>query len=122
MDEKLVKEIFLLHEQVCGALGNPHRLLILYTLRDQPRYVNEMAAELDMPQSSVSRHLKVLRDRGLVVTQRVGPAVRYALADTRVTDALELLRGMMHDRLQAQSQIILFHYLQNSHTPVPDEP
>jgi ArsR family transcriptional regulator len=105
VDAKLVKEIFLLHDQVCAALGNPHRLLILYTLRMQPRYVTDMAAELDMPQSSVSRHLKVLRDCGLVVTRRAGPAVYYELADSRVIEALELLRALMSDRLQQQARI-----------------
>ncbi len=65
MDDKLVHEIHQLHDQVCDALGNPSRVLILYALRDQPRFVTDMALELDIPQSSVSRHLKVLRDRGL---------------------------------------------------------
>ncbi|MCC6612846.1 MAG: winged helix-turn-helix transcriptional regulator [Anaerolineae bacterium] len=105
MDEKLVTEIYLLHEQVCSALGNPHRLLILYALHEQPRYVTDLAEVLDIPQSSVSRHLKVLRDRGLVVTRREGPAVYYALGDTRVIDALELLREMLYDRIHKQVQI-----------------
>jgi len=122
MDEKLVTEVFLLHEQVCSALGNPHRLLILYALREQPRYVTDLADVLDVPQSSVSRHLKVLRDRGLVITRREGPAVYYALADTRVIDALELLREMLYDRLHKQVQITGADYLEKRRVSVFDIP
>lgn len=122
MDEKLVKEIFLLHEQVCDALGNPHRLLILYTLREQPRYVTDIAAELNIPQSSVSRHLKVLRDRGLVITRREGPAVFYALTDIRVITALELLREMLYDRLHQQAQITSADFLNLRRIATSDVP
>ncbi len=105
MENTLVQEIYLLHDQVCDALGNPCRVLILYALRDHPRYVTDMAEELDLPQSSVSRHLKVLRDRGLVLPRRDGPAVYYHLADHRVIEALDLLRGIMSDRLHKQVKI-----------------
>ena len=105
MDDKLVHEIHQLHDQVCDALGNPSRVLILYALRDQPRFVTDMALELDIPQSSVSRHLKVLRDRGLVLPRREGAAVYYELTDMRVIEALDLLRGIMTDRLHRQVEI-----------------
>jgi len=105
MDQELVKEIYLLHDQVCDALGNPCRLMILYALNGGRRYVTDLAAELHVPQSTVSRHLKVLRDRGLVVPRREGPAVFYELADKRIIEALDLLRSTMYDRLQQQVQI-----------------
>lgn len=105
MEDKLVNEIYLLHDQVCDALDNPCRVMILYALRDHPRFVTDMAAELDLPQSSVSRHLKVLRDRGLVLPRREGTAVYYELTDLRVLEALDLLRGIMADRLVRQAQI-----------------
>ncbi|MBK8021156.1 MAG: winged helix-turn-helix transcriptional regulator [Chloroflexi bacterium] len=105
MEEKLSSEIYLLHDQICDALGNPCRVLILYTLRDHPRFVTDIADELAVPQSSVSRHLKVLRDRGLVYSRRKGAAVYYALGDPRVLQALDLLRGVMTDHLYQQLQL-----------------
>ncbi len=105
MENKLIQEIQLLHEQVCDALGNPCRVMILYALRDRPRFVTDMAVELELPQSSVSRHLKVLRDSGLVHPQRDGSAVYYHLTDHRVIEALDLLRGIMSDRLVKQAKI-----------------
>ncbi len=105
MDEKTVKELSLLHDQVCDALGAPARLMIFYALKNGPRYVNDLAAELDMPQPTVSRHLKILRERALVTAQRDGPAVYYSLSDPRIIDALDLLRSVMRDRLLRQSQV-----------------
>jgi len=105
MDDELVKELNLLHEQVCDALGSPIRLMIFYALSDKSRYVTDLAAELNLPQPTVSRHLRVLRERGLVTALRDGPTVYYALADERVMQALELMRTVLRDRLHRQAEI-----------------
>jgi ArsR family transcriptional regulator len=105
MDENLVKEIYLLHAQVCDALGDPIRLLIFYALSRKPHYVHELVAELKLPQPTVSRHLKILRERSLVTAQRKGQAVCYSLADERIIAALDLLRGVLRDRILAQVQL-----------------
>ena len=105
MDEKLTKEIYLLHAQVCHALGDPIRLLIFYALYDKPYFVNDLAQELNLPQPTVSRHLKILRERSLVTAQREGPSVRYSLADDRIIAALDLMRGVLRDRILEQAQV-----------------
>jgi ArsR family transcriptional regulator len=105
MDQELVNELELLHEQVCDALGSPIRLMIFYALKRQSRYVSDLAEELNLPQPTVSRHLKVLRERGLVTARRDGPTVYYALADERVMTALDLMRSVLRDRLHKQAQI-----------------
>lgn len=111
MDVQLAGEIELLHEQVCHALGDPVRLLILYALSQQERYVSELAVELNMPQPTISRHLKILRERALVKTTRVNNAVYYSLTDRRVIEALNLLRGILRDRVQNQARLTQFHAL-----------
>ncbi len=95
-------EIVQLHAQFCSALSDTNRLLILYTLSDGPLNVTELAAQLGVPQPTVSRHLKVLRERGMVVARREGPAVIYTLGDERIIQALDLLRQMMADSLRGQ--------------------
>lgn len=103
MDQKLTEEINLLHAQICQGLADPNRILILYLLADSPRYVTELAEMLGVSQPMVSRHLKVLRDRGLVTTTREGNTVHYALRDRRVIQALDLLRTVMADVLVEQA-------------------
>lgn len=106
MDERLEQEVNLLHAHVCQALADPKRILILYALADKPRYVSELAATLNIPQPTISRHLKVLRERSLVTAEREGASVFYSLTDKRVVEALDLLRAVLADTLTQQAQLI----------------
>lgn len=99
-------ELQLLYDQMCKAIGDPRRLQIIYALKEEPMYVTQLADALDMPQSTVSRHLAVLRDRNIVLTERDGAAVCYSLADPRLTDAIDLMRQILHDALMRQAGAI----------------
>ncbi len=99
VSQALQQEISQLEADFCFALSDPTRLLILYTLADQPHNVTELSGELDVIQPTTSRHLKILRDRGLVIAERQGTTVTYRLADQRLIQALDLLRTVMRDRL-----------------------
>ncbi|HEX4831584.1 MAG TPA: metalloregulator ArsR/SmtB family transcription factor [Trebonia sp.] len=57
---------------IFGALANPTRREILDLLRSGPRAVQDIAVHFDMTRPSVSEHLKVLLDAGLVTEQRDG--------------------------------------------------
>jgi ArsR family transcriptional regulator len=105
MDQILKQEVNLLHAHVCQALADPKRILILYALAEGPKYVSELAERLDIPQPTVSRHLKVLRERSLVETEREGAAVYYSLTDKRVIEALELLRAVLANTLNQQAEL-----------------
>ncbi|MGD9100484.1 MAG: metalloregulator ArsR/SmtB family transcription factor [Anaerolineae bacterium] len=105
MDERLEQEVNLLHAHVCQALADPKRILILYALAESPKYVSELADKLDIPQPTISRHLKVLRERSLVTTEREGAAVYYSLTDARVIEALDLLRAVLSDTLTQRAQL-----------------
>ena len=101
----LEHEVHQLHSRMCEGLADPTRILILYALAETPRNVGELAEALHAPQPTVSRHLKVLRERGMVNAERVGPAVRYSLADTRLIDALDLLRAVLASQLRSQAAL-----------------
>ena len=49
---------------------------------------------------------QVLRERGLVDTERQGTMINYHLADTRVIQALDLLRSAMRDRLTQRASLV----------------
>lgn len=102
----LLQEITQLEANFCSALSDPNRLLILYALNEGPRNVTELANELGLNQPTTSRHLKVLRERGLVHTIRAGTTVTYHLSDSRLIQALDLLRSVMHERLAYQANLI----------------
>jgi ArsR family transcriptional regulator len=99
------KEVNLLHERICSALGDPTRILILYLLSEHGMYVNEISEALKLPQSSASRHLRVLRERNLVATERQGTAILYTLQDRRIIEALNLMRAILSQQLQEAAEI-----------------
>ena len=101
----LIQEINQLHANICGALADPNRILILYLLSEGPLNVNALVEKLELPQPTVSRHLKVLRERGLVSAERDGQSVYYTLTDRRVIDALDLLRTVLGERLAKQATL-----------------
>src|SRR5512138_1414748 len=98
MNSTLETEVLQLHAEICAGLADPNRILILYELSQSPRNVTELCTNLEMPQPLVSRHLKVLRERGMVLAARHGTVVEYSLADTRLIKALDLLREVLSRR------------------------
>lgn len=71
------------------ALATPSRLLILGRLREGPCAVTELAAAAGMEQSACSHQLRLLRNLNLIVGQRQGRSVVYALYDHHVAELLD---------------------------------
>lgn len=106
VSKTLVQEITQLEADFCSALSDPTRLLILCTLADGPRNVTDLSNELNVIQPTTSRHLKVLRERGLVYTVRNGSSITYHLGDQRLIQALDLLRAVMRDRMAYRASLV----------------
>ena len=62
-----------------AVLAEPTRRRILDLLRERPRLVGELSAELGLSQPGTSKHLRVLREAGLVEAQVDAQRRRYAL-------------------------------------------
>lgn len=102
VDPHLREELNELVADMCHALNEPKRLLVLYALAERPRTVSELARYLDAPQSNTSQHLAVLRDRGLVETERSGSHVVYHLRHPKVIEAIDLLREVLNEEIARQ--------------------
>jgi DNA-binding transcriptional ArsR family regulator len=107
ISQALQQEISNLEADFCFALSDPTRLLMLYALAEAPHNVTELANDLNVIQPTASRHLKILRDRGLVYTVRQGTTVNYHLADIRLIQALDLLRTVMRERLAHRAGLMV---------------
>jgi ArsR family transcriptional regulator len=70
--ETLEQEVNQLHSELCAGLADPKRLLILYALSQGALNVSEIAEKLKLPQPTPSRHLKLLRERNVVIAARDG--------------------------------------------------
>jgi ArsR family transcriptional regulator len=106
MNSTLETEVLQLHAEICGGLADANRIMILYALSGGSKNVTEICNALKMPQPSVSRHLKILRERRMVTTERKGTIVQYSLADKRLIEALDLLRSVLRDGLAKRAELV----------------
>jgi ArsR family transcriptional regulator len=102
-DDALRTELVELTATLCHALNDPKRLLILHALGDGPASVTALAKALDATVANVSQHLAVLRDRGLVDTEREGLSVIYSLRYPELIDAIAQLRAILRTELRRRS-------------------
>lgn len=105
MDPQVRDDIYRLHAQICKALADPKRLLILNELREEEKTVGELATSLELPQATVSQHLAVLRQRSLVYSRRHGVNVFYRIANNKVIEAFDLLRQVMTEQLEREQKL-----------------
>lgn len=101
-----LQELDSLHRNICQAVGDPKRIQILYALHEKPAYVTQVAELLNIPQPTVSRHLAILKQRGLVECERDGTAMIYRIADDRLIDVLDTMRLMLRDVLTKQASAL----------------
>src|SRR5689334_15287872 len=62
-----------------ASLADPVRLRVLHLLEWQAMLVNDLADVLQLPQSTVSRHLKQLSEQGWLVSHRTGTSHQYRM-------------------------------------------
>jgi len=94
-------------EATWAALADPHRRAVLGLLRERPRAVGELVGALRLTQPATSKHLRVLREAGLV---RVVPEAQrriYAIEPGPLAELdawLDPYRTLWNDRLDALGQ------------------
>jgi DNA-binding transcriptional ArsR family regulator len=76
------------------ALGDPHRRAIVELLRAGDRSVGELAEELPISRPAVSRHLRLLKEAGLVADRAEGTRRLYRLDDEGVASVREYLEDV----------------------------
>jgi DNA-binding transcriptional ArsR family regulator len=97
--------IYRLHAQFCKTLSDANRLLMIAELAKGEVSVNELAQRLQLRQANVSKHLGLMRERGLVVARRDGANVYYALSDPRIIGAIKLLKEVQADQIEKQHSL-----------------
>lgn len=95
----LEQELTALHASVCKGLADPKRLLLINALRDGECSVSELCDLTGVPQTNVSQHLAILRDKSLVNSRRDGQFVFYRLTSDKITAAMDLLREVMAEQM-----------------------
>lgn len=87
------------YAQALQALGDPTRRSVLERLRDGPRAVGEIAAELPVSRPAVSQHLRVLKEAGLVTERQNGTRRLYRVDPEGLAGLREYLDGFWEEAL-----------------------
>ena len=77
---------------ILKAMSNPVRLQILMGLSEDECNVSRIQRNLGIPQSTVSQHLRILRDNGIIQGRREGTKICYRVIDRDVRDILDLFK------------------------------
>lgn len=70
-------------------LGDPTRVKILYYFFQEEICVSDLATKLNMTESAVSRHLRILKANGIIKKRREGKLVFYSLADDYICSIIK---------------------------------
>ena len=87
-----------------AALGEPTRLRIVELLRSGPRPVNDIGERLELTQPQVSKHLRVLKDSGLVEERRQGTQRLYRARPEPILEMRRFLETFWDESLMAIKQ------------------
>ncbi|MEZ6022448.1 MAG: metalloregulator ArsR/SmtB family transcription factor [Hyphomonadaceae bacterium] len=82
-----------MRDRVFAALADPTRRAVLESLREGPRAVGEIAAQLPVSRPAVSQHLKTLKEAALVRDEARGTARLYRIHD----EGLAALRAWLDE-------------------------
>lgn len=99
-------EIFSLHADLCAALADSRRIMIVYALADQPYTVGELSTRIGTSQPATSRHLKILREAGLVKFIRQGASIEYTVANPKLIEILGLCRQILFERAAYRASLL----------------
>ena len=92
--------------RIAKALAHPSRLLMLDALGEKELCVGELTKLVGADQTTVSKHLAILRNAGLVEDRRSGVLVHYRLKATCLGGFWRCLETVLKDNLKAQASAI----------------
>ena len=100
------KEIYKLHAEMCKVFSNPLRLEILNLLRNEEMSVTELMNKTELSQANISQHLSIMKNKGIVNSERKGKNIYYKLSNPKIIKAFDIIREVLIERLEKSRKII----------------
>ena len=98
-------ELYKLKAELCKTFADPNRLVIIGILRAGEKTVSDLVRMLAIPQAAVSRHLGILRDRGVVTPRREGTSIYYRLTDAKIAEACDLVHEVLLNQVEKNREL-----------------
>ncbi len=100
LDEaQTIKRIYRLHADLCKTLADPTRLEILNLLRNGEKSVSELAALTNVRQATISQHLAILRQKGVVLTRKDGVNIFYSVKNPKIIEASDIVKAVLFEQI-----------------------
>jgi ArsR family transcriptional regulator len=87
-------------------MSSATRIEIVHVLRDGPQRVSEIARITGHPQATISRHLGVLRNGGVVIAHRHAQDVIYQIANPKIVHICDLMREVLAEEASHRSKLV----------------
>ena len=91
---------------VLKSMGDPHRLEILYQLRDKDMRVKDLVSGLGSSQANISKHLAVLKNAGLIDFRQDGVSRYYHIADSTVFTICDAVCSTVERKIEGDASIL----------------
>lgn len=98
-------ELWKLKAELCKTFSDPTRLMIINELREGEKQVGDLAQILHISQAMLSRHLAILRERGVAVARREGTNVYYSLTNPRICEACDLVHEILLKHVEKNKEL-----------------
>ena len=105
MDQEREEQLYRLQADLCRVLAEPTRLRLLSLLGERPRAVKALGEATGARQAKISQHLAIMRQRGIVHTQRIGKEIHYSLTDPRILEACRITRDVLLQQLTQHASL-----------------
>ncbi|WMJ79945.1 metalloregulator ArsR/SmtB family transcription factor [Clostridium sp. MB40-C1] len=93
-----------MYTKVFKALAHPIRIKIVKKLINVELCVCELNENVEFTQSNLSQHLKILKDAGILKSEKDGLKIMYSIKDKRVIEIINIVDNMIKDEIENMSK------------------
>ena len=95
-----------LKAEILDAIAHPNRIRILERLQEGVCCNCELAPALDLEQSNLSRHLKILVQAGILTSWKEGLRVNFKVADGRIFKILDIAAAIARQKVEKKVEAL----------------
>lgn len=77
--------------KILKALGHPIRYKIVKFLYDGPKCVCKLNEDIEFSQANLSQHLKILKEAGILSSEKVGMNIHYRISNEKIKNIIDLV-------------------------------
>jgi TusA-related sulfurtransferase/DNA-binding transcriptional ArsR family regulator len=100
--------------EICKVFGNANRILILWVLGGREMSVGDIADAIESSLQNTSQHLRLMKDKGILVSRREQHTIYYCVAEHDLVKACGILQCVLDGQLPSIANPLLRHRIKNT--------